>query len=574
MKKRNPQGRRWRRLDNTGKLFPLIANEKLSNVFRVSAVLKEPVDSELLQQALDTVLPRFKAFQVKLKRGFFWYYFEENKRRFLVEPEVDWPCRYIDPKSSELYLFRVSFFGARINLEIFHALTDGMGAVNFLRELVCCYLRLKRGETAEHAFSPGTAKEQRELTEDSYLKNYRKLPKKRYSFHPAYRLKGPVLPLGEMSVIHGYVDLQELKAVCRSRNVSITKYLTACLIWAIYREHMGQKPGKRPISINLPINLRSFFGSSTNSNFFAVTSIEYGAEAAEEGRDSFEAILEAVSRQMDEKIVKEKLEEIISYNVSNEKKWYIRIVPLFVKWLALGMIFRRHDRAQTTTLSNIGLLSVDGDCRDEVETFQMMIGVSWRQPFKCGVCAYGERVVVSFSSVFRDSRVQDCFFERLRGDGISVEEESNGAVKPELDKGNYPPPYYGHDSWRKGRRANLGKSLLFQTIGAAALLVALDLLTGFKGWSLNYGIPVTILFADWAVLGLMIVNRMNWQSYFMYQIGVTLLSLIPLVLWAVGLITRPLLTLVTVAMTVWVFMGTVVGGKRRVRSELARRFHV
>ncbi len=47
---------------------------------------------------------------------------------------------------------------------------------------------------------------------------------------------------------------------------------------------------------------------------------------------------------MDENIVKEKLEETISYNVSNEKKWYVRIIPLFVKWLALGFIFKRNDR--------------------------------------------------------------------------------------------------------------------------------------------------------------------------------------------------------------------------------------
>lgn len=78
--KKNPQGRKWHRLDNTGKLFPMIANENLSNVFRVSAVLKEEVVPELLQRALEEVLPFFKGFSVRLKRGFFWYYFEENKR--------------------------------------------------------------------------------------------------------------------------------------------------------------------------------------------------------------------------------------------------------------------------------------------------------------------------------------------------------------------------------------------------------------------------------------------------------------------------------------------------------------
>ena len=85
--KKNPQGKWWRRLDNTGKIFPLIANENLSNVFRITATLKEEVRPELLQRALEDVLPHFEGFQVKLKRGFFWYYFESNKRTPLIERE-------------------------------------------------------------------------------------------------------------------------------------------------------------------------------------------------------------------------------------------------------------------------------------------------------------------------------------------------------------------------------------------------------------------------------------------------------------------------------------------------------
>ena len=142
--KKNPQGKRWHRLDNTGKIFPMIANENLSNVFRISVTLKEEIDPGLLGQALEEVLPWFAGFKVKLKRGFFWYYFEENKRQPFVEQEGSWPCRYIDPKSNQLYLFRVSYYGTRINLEVFHAVTDGMGAVNFLKELTAGYLELKR----------------------------------------------------------------------------------------------------------------------------------------------------------------------------------------------------------------------------------------------------------------------------------------------------------------------------------------------------------------------------------------------------------------------------------------------
>ena len=53
---------RWDKLDNTAHLFPAIAGERMSNIYRISVTLTEMVDPELLQQALDIVLPRFDGF--------------------------------------------------------------------------------------------------------------------------------------------------------------------------------------------------------------------------------------------------------------------------------------------------------------------------------------------------------------------------------------------------------------------------------------------------------------------------------------------------------------------------------
>lgn len=614
--KKNPQGKRWHRLDNTGKIFPMIANENLSNVFRISVTLKEEIDPGLLDRALEEVLPRFGGFKVKLKRGFFWYYFEENKRQPFVEQESSWPCRYIDPKSNQLYLFRVSYYGARINLEVFHAVTDGMGAVNFLKELTAGYLELKRGGRSRDV-GPGEGESAQ--TEDSYLKHYRKMRTRRYSSRSALRLTGRYIPFGGQSVVHGYADTGELKAVSRKMGVSITKYLTACLIWSISRVYQEEGQEGRHIGVNLPINLRAFFGSNTASNFFAVTAIDHEPG---QGRDEFEEILASVCRQMDEKIVKEKLEETISYNVSNEKKWYVRILPLFVKWLALGFIFRRNDRAHTITLSNIGLISMDREYQEEIEGFCMLIGVSERQPAKCGVCSFGDRTVITFTKVFQDSRLEECFFGRLRSDGIPVELESNGVIMPESDKGNYPVIQHGESIWKKLvlvcygvlavvalflglvniatydglwwsgiaipgiayvgltlrysilRHANLGKSLLIETIGMQILLVMIDRVLGFEGWSVNYAVPGTILFADAAVVLLIVVNRLNWQSYFMYQIAITVFSFIPLILWAAGLVTHPAMAIITVILTVGILALTIFLGDRRFKNELIRRFHL
>ena len=388
----------WRRLDNTAKIFPVIANENMSQVFRISVTLKEQVKPEVLQQALEDILPHIRNFRVRLRKGLFWYYFEENKKIPQVQRETTYPCRYIDPHGNRKFLFRVTYYEKRINLEVFHALTDGLGAVNMLKDLTGRYLQLIHGE--DDGFwrieDEEIPREQEFSVVDSYLENYREVPRRRYSSHPAYRLEGNYLPLGTGQVLHGYVNTNELKKICHGYGVSITKYLAAVLVWSIWQEYLDGKPWAEPVVLNLPINLRAFFASETMANFFAVTMIGYW------------------------------LEESISYNVSREKKWYLRVIPLVLKSLALNLVFRMKDRAYTMTLSNIGVIKVEPDQEKEIERFHLMIGVSRRQPVKCAVCAYDQEVVITFTSVFSDSHLQRTFFDKLKEDGVRVQLEGNG----------------------------------------------------------------------------------------------------------------------------------------------------
>ena len=122
---------KWSRLDNTANLFPVIATERMTNVYRLSLTLDEEIDPELLQQALDKILPLFDSMNVRLRTGAFWYYFETNRKPApRVERESEYPCRKMEPQLNNQYLFRVSYYKKRINLEVFHVLADGMGGHN------------------------------------------------------------------------------------------------------------------------------------------------------------------------------------------------------------------------------------------------------------------------------------------------------------------------------------------------------------------------------------------------------------------------------------------------------------
>lgn len=129
------------------------------------------------------------------------------------------------------------------------------------------------------------------------------------------------------------------------------------------------------------------------------------------------------------------------------------------------------------------------------------------------------------------------------------------------------------------RYAILGKSgykgkIIVLTLIAILMVVAIDFVVGYRGWSVNYALPSAILLVDAGILILMCINRRNWQSYMMWQIFMILCSVVPLVLYAVGIVTASLFALLAFAFSAALFLGTLIIGDRRARTELRRRFHV
>ena len=256
----------WRKLDNSAKLFPMSAGKKYSTVFRISAVLNEEVQPEILKKAVKIALEKYKSFRVRLKNGFFWNYLEHNSKEPIVELESDYPCKYIDPKTNNQYLFKVTYFERKINIDIFHSLTDGNSGALFFKEIIYSYLEMTHPEEFKEEIRSYRKVEY--TIEDSYIKNFDKKSKNNNSSKKAYLLKGGKLKLGAISAIHEIIDLSKLKEEVKKQNCTITQYLTAVLIYSIYQVNFIN-PKHRPIKICIPVNLKKYFQSDTITNFFS-----------------------------------------------------------------------------------------------------------------------------------------------------------------------------------------------------------------------------------------------------------------------------------------------------------------
>ena len=133
---------KWYKIDNAGKLFPAVTDEQCTSTYRISIMLTELIQPEILQQAVDIILKRFPTMIVKINKGVFWDFFSENKERILIMPEQEYPCSPIYAERNNGHMLRIFYYRRKITVEAFHALTDGTGIMEFMKTLTYQYLVL------------------------------------------------------------------------------------------------------------------------------------------------------------------------------------------------------------------------------------------------------------------------------------------------------------------------------------------------------------------------------------------------------------------------------------------------
>ena len=417
-----PKTNNWRRLDNSAKIFPIASSKKYSSVFRLSAVLKEKIELKILKKAVDIVLKNLSSFKVKLKKGAFWYYFEDNNKEVIVEEEKDYPCKYIDPNTNNDYLFKVTYWENKINLDIFHSLTDGNSGIVFLREIVYTYIELAHPQDFNRKL-----RLERKLsnnTEDDYLKNYDKKSKGVRGGKKAYALKGKKLPLAAIGVIHVNIDLKTLKEKAKEKEVTVTQYLTAVIIYAIYNSNYKRYNGKKPIKVCIPVDLRKYFKSETVSNFFSYITIQ--ADMSTKMLQTFDGLLKFVKQNFEKMLTKEEISKTMSANVKLGNNAFIKSIPLFLKLVIVKLSYLEIRKYTTTTFSNIGRIGIIGEYQKYIENFLILIAPETVEKIKCSACSFENKLVFTFTSTLQNTEVEQEFCKKLKDEGIKISVEGNG----------------------------------------------------------------------------------------------------------------------------------------------------
>ena len=294
--KQDKQG--WYPLDLSAIVYPTLQRRDFSSVYRLSALLKEDVQPDILQKAVDMALPRFPTYKVAMRKGLFWRYLEPNRRPGpFVQEDVRNFCMPMPFKTNNRYLIRIYYHEKRISLEAHHSLGDGTGGMYLLHTIVACYLRLL-GHQIENGYFVLDIEEKpdpQEL-EDAYMRYSNAKVRPPRPMEKAYRIRGTKEPFYTFHVIDGIMSVKAVMKEASDYHCTVTEYLNAVLLYSLLQKQKQDKPFKeRPVKIAMPVNLRRFFPSKTLRNFITMI---YPSVDPRLGEYTFEEIIKQVHHYM------------------------------------------------------------------------------------------------------------------------------------------------------------------------------------------------------------------------------------------------------------------------------------
>lgn len=418
---------RWVRLDNAAKIYPAARRKNWSNVFRQSVTLTERVDEQVLQKALDVTVCRFPSIAARLRKGVFWYYLQQVESAPKIREEYSYPLTFMSKGEMRRCAFRVIAYEKRIAVEFFHSLTDGSGALIFLKTLTAEYLEQKYGISVpcEKGVLDRREAPKPEELEDCFLKNAGSVSASRKESN-AWHMYGEPQKDGFLNVTCFRIPVQDTLKMAHQYGVSVTVFLCAVMMQALMQLQREKCPHRRqkPIKVLIPVNLRQLFSSNTLRNFAMYITPELDPRL---GEYSFEEICKLIYHKMGLEVNAKHMGSVIATNVNDEKNPLLRLVPLPLKNAVMKAVFDSvGERKSCLSMSNLGRITLPAEMEGYVERFDFILGVQAAAPYNCGLLSYGDTIYVNFIRDIQEPELERHFFRVLQQLGLPVLVESNG----------------------------------------------------------------------------------------------------------------------------------------------------
>jgi NRPS condensation-like uncharacterized protein len=323
---------------------------------------------------------------------------------------------------------RVLTYRSRIAIEIFHSLTDGTGALVFLKSLVAEYLQQRYGVRipAEHGVLGRLESPSEEELEDSFQKYAGRYTVGRQE-SDAWKFTGTPEPGGFLNLTCFQLPVQETLDKAHEYGVTLTTFLSAATTMALQnlqKEMVPEISHRKSIKVQLPVNLRNLYKSRTLRNFALYTTPEIMPKL---GEYSFEEICKVIRAHMEADITPKQMSMKIATNVSSEQLLVVKLMPLFIKNIVMKAVFNAvGERKSCLSLSNLGKVTLPDAMMGYVERMDFILGTQNSAPHNCGALSFGDKLYINFIRNVRESELEYRFYQVLQDMGLQVQVESNG----------------------------------------------------------------------------------------------------------------------------------------------------
>jgi NRPS condensation-like uncharacterized protein len=420
----------WLKLDNAAKLFPAIMSGELTAVFRITAFLKKPVKFSTIKEAVELTSQRFPYFSVSLGSGLFWHYLEYNNKLPRIQTEEKIPCTAFAARRKNEPLYRILVKENRISVEFIHILTDGGGAFEYLKSLLFTYFRITGNiiHSTDGIILPESPIAEEEM-EDSYKRFFRRSIPPPGKLTKAWHLPFNLAEKPRLKVIRSEISLDKLIGVARSYNASVTEYMVSVYLFSLQKVYLEEKEKVKKqkrgvLRIEVPVNLRKKFPSKTMRNFslFVLPEIDLRL-----GVYSFDEILKIVQYQLQTGADVKQITRFLSQNVGHEKSPFVRLLPLFIKSMAISAVYRRLGSNQCSgILTNLGMVKLPAEMEDLIDSFELVpTPPNTHVKVNCAMVAFRNQLRLNFGNISRSTRFEMNFLKHLTGSGIPVKVLNN-----------------------------------------------------------------------------------------------------------------------------------------------------
>ena len=418
---------RWVKLDNAAKIYPAARRKNWSNLFRQSVTLTENIDVRVLQNALDVTVKRFPSIAARLRKGAFWYYLQQVESAPQISEEHSYPLVFMDREEMRKCAFRVIAYENRIAVEYFHSLTDGNGALVFLKSLTAEYLEQKYRVSIP--FENGVL-DRRELPkeeelEDSFLKYAGNVSASRKDTN-AWHMSGEPQKDGFLNLTCFQIPVKPALELAHKHNATLTVFMSAVMMKALLNLQNEKNPNtkrQKRIKLLIPVNLRNLFPSNTLRNFAMYTIPELDPRL---GAYSFDEICKIIQHKMGTEFTEKHMSCVIATNVNDERNPLVRLIPLPLKNMVMKAIFDSvGEKKSCLTLSNLGQVKIPEAMAQYVRRFDFILGVQADAPYNCGMLSYGDTIYINFIRNIQDAELERHFHAVLQEMGLPTVVESN-----------------------------------------------------------------------------------------------------------------------------------------------------